>query len=199
MEEETTYEFPAINEVCDECDGEGFVLCEGMRGYAYSQEEFNEAFDDDDQICPVCNGKNVVPVVAENLLTDKEKVLYAEYQKCEERIAREEAAAPRNFSCRKWVYGMNEFDLKQQLLKTEQELEDARKQIASVKRSMLNAETLVIEKYLAVECLRASIQELQDTTSTNEKSLEDIEIENFRKNNQETMEFIANREKKRLE
>jgi hypothetical protein len=93
---------------------------------------------------------------------------------------------------------MNKFDLKQQLLKTEQELEDARMQIASVKRSMLNAETLVIEKYLAVERLRASIQELQDTTSTNEKSLEDIEIENFRKNNKETMEFIANREKERL-
>jgi hypothetical protein len=45
-----------------------------------------------DQICPVCNGKNVISVVAENLLNDKEKVLYAEYQKCEERIAREEAA-----------------------------------------------------------------------------------------------------------
>jgi RecJ-like exonuclease len=105
MEEETTYEFPAINEVCSECDGEGFVLVEGMRGHAYSQEEFNEAFDDDedrqayftrgskyDTTCPVCRGKNVVPVVAENLLNDKEKVLYAEYQKCEERIAREEAA-----------------------------------------------------------------------------------------------------------
>jgi hypothetical protein len=94
---------------------------------------------------------------------------------------------------------MNEFDLKQQLLKTEQELEDARKQIASVKRSMLNAETLVIEKLLAVERLRASIEDIQNTVPTNEQSFEDIEIERFRKNNAETMEFIANREKKRLE
>jgi hypothetical protein len=48
MEEETTYEFPAINEVCDGCDGEGFVLIEGMRGRAYSQEEFDEEFFDDE-------------------------------------------------------------------------------------------------------------------------------------------------------
>jgi lipid II:glycine glycyltransferase (peptidoglycan interpeptide bridge formation enzyme) len=94
---------------------------------------------------------------------------------------------------------MAKIDLKQQLLKTEQELDAARKQIASVKRSMLNAETLVIEKLLAVERLRASIEDIQNTVPTNEQSFEDIEIERFRKNNAETMEFIANREKKRLE
>ncbi len=78
---EREVEFPSVNEVCDECGGEGFVLCEGMRGYAYSAEEFAESFDDEDREayftrggkydvqCPCCKGKNVVPVVDEKQLS----------------------------------------------------------------------------------------------------------------------------------
>jgi hypothetical protein len=65
-------EIPTKYEVCDECEGFGTVLCEGMRDYAYSAEEFNESFDDEereeyfkrggryDVKCPNCGGLRVV-------------------------------------------------------------------------------------------------------------------------------------------
>ena len=86
--EESEHEFPSRFEVCDACEGHGMVLCEGMRGYAYSAEEFAESFDDEereeyfkrggryDVTCDVCRGARVVPVVDEKLLTPKQKALY---------------------------------------------------------------------------------------------------------------------------
>jgi len=75
-DEEITLTLPAKMVVCSDCRGLGSVLCEGMRYHAYSQEEFEEAFWDDedreaymtrggkyDVTCPTCNGKNVVPVI----------------------------------------------------------------------------------------------------------------------------------------
>jgi RecJ-like exonuclease len=97
--EEQTVTFPAKMEVCDECDGEGFVLCEGMRGHAYSAEEFAESFDDEeageyfkrggryDQVCPCCKGKNVVPVVDQSVLTPEQKVLFAQWEESEDQKA----------------------------------------------------------------------------------------------------------------
>ncbi len=95
--EEVTLTLPSKMEVCDECGGHGYVLCEGMRGHAYTSEEFAEAFDDDedraeyfryggkyDQQCPVCKGKNVVPGVDESRLSDAQKKEYAEYQEWQE-------------------------------------------------------------------------------------------------------------------
>lgn len=75
--EEIEIQLPCKKEVCPECDGEGHVLCEGMRGHAYSAEEFAESFDSEeaeeyfrpggryDVQCPECHGKNVVDVVDE--------------------------------------------------------------------------------------------------------------------------------------
>ena len=96
-EEEVTLTLPAKMEVCYECDGHGYVLCDGMRNHGYSQEEFNEAFDDEedraayfqrggkyDVACPVCRSKNVVPVVDETRLTAEQKVEYAKYQEWKE-------------------------------------------------------------------------------------------------------------------
>lgn len=92
---EAEHEFPSKMEVCDECQGESYVLCEGMRGHAYSREEFEEAFDDEDRehyfrrggkydvICPSCKGKNVIAVVDEDKLTPEQKVLFEEYQEQE--------------------------------------------------------------------------------------------------------------------
>jgi RecJ-like exonuclease len=94
--EEVETTFPSVMEVCTECNGEGFVLCEGMRGVAYSAEDFERDFDDEerqqymtrggiyDQVCPVCHGKNVVPIVDEERLTDNQKVEYNEYLASEE-------------------------------------------------------------------------------------------------------------------
>lgn len=91
-----------------------------------------------------------------------------------------------------------EKELCQQLLQTEAELEDAQKKIAIAKRNILSTETLVIEKSVAIERLRAAVLEIQDTTPSEEKSFNDIELDNFRKNNKDTMEFISAREKDRL-
>jgi len=67
---------PAKFIVCPECEGHGVVLNPSMAGHCYTQEDFNEAFDDEDDRaeyfkrggkydvqCPHCKGKNVVLVV----------------------------------------------------------------------------------------------------------------------------------------
>jgi len=102
--EEIELELPSKMEVCNDCQGHGSVLCEGMRGYGYSQEEFEESFSDDedreayftrggkyDVTCPTCHGDNVVPVVDEALIPEKDKAAYAEWQKSEEQRARWDA------------------------------------------------------------------------------------------------------------
>ncbi len=72
---EVTMDLPSRKGVCPECEGEGFVLCPGMRGHAYSASEFAESFDDEeaaeyfrrggryDVKCHVCHGANVVDEV----------------------------------------------------------------------------------------------------------------------------------------
>jgi hypothetical protein len=102
--DEVTHSFPAIMGVCPECEGHGFTLREGLRGEAYTSEEFYEAFEEPedreeyfryggkyDQQCPLCHGNNVIPVVNEGHLSAEQKKLYAEYEKCEEDNARYEA------------------------------------------------------------------------------------------------------------
>ncbi len=87
--EEVELVLPAKNEVCSDCEGSGFVLCEGMRNHAYSAEEFDEAFDDEedraayfqrggkyDVQCPTCHGKNVVAVVDEEHVPAEKKEEY---------------------------------------------------------------------------------------------------------------------------
>ena len=97
--EEVVLVFPAVMEVCPECEGEGHVLCDGMRGHAYSAEEFYESFDEDerveyftrggmyDQQCPLCHGKNVIPVVDEEHLTEHQKLEYEVWCEYDERRA----------------------------------------------------------------------------------------------------------------
>ncbi len=103
--EETIETLPAKMEVCSECEGEGFVLRGGLRGYAFSAEEFNETFDDDedrgayftrggkyDEVCPCCKGKNVVPVVDEKELSAAQKEIFETFQEQEsDRAAMREA------------------------------------------------------------------------------------------------------------
>lgn len=67
---------PGKMEVCSDCGGESYVLSPSIRNHCYSQEEFDESFDDEereeyftrggryDVICPTCNGKNVVVGIA---------------------------------------------------------------------------------------------------------------------------------------
>jgi RecJ-like exonuclease len=81
--------FPAKMEVCSECEGTGYTLCDGMKGHVYSAEEFNDTFDDEDrahyftrggkydQVCQECKGKNVVPVIDEQSLSSEQKAQFA--------------------------------------------------------------------------------------------------------------------------
>lgn len=101
--EEETMSLPAKMEVCPECQGSGFVLCEGMRGHAYSAEEFAESFDEEeaqeyftrggmyDTQCDHCHGQNVVPVVEEDRLTPAQKEFYQTYLDQESSKARMDA------------------------------------------------------------------------------------------------------------
>jgi len=94
--EEITMSLPSVKEVCHECNGEGYVLREGLRGHAYSAEEFYESFDDEedreayftrggkyDEQCHVCHGKNVVDVVDEEHLNSAQKEFYEAFQEYE--------------------------------------------------------------------------------------------------------------------
>lgn len=101
--DEISVELPTRMEVCSDCDGHGHVLCDGMRGHAYTSEEFAESFDDDesaeyfrrggryDVSCPTCNGRNVVPVIDETKLTAEQRMHFAEVQAQEEQRARWDA------------------------------------------------------------------------------------------------------------
>lgn len=99
-DEEVTMDLPSKMEVCPDCDGHGTTLCEGMKGHAYSAEEFAEDFDPEEQgeyfkrggmydvQCSTCKGKNVVPVVDEEELTPAQKEFYEAYCEYESTCAR---------------------------------------------------------------------------------------------------------------
>ena len=102
--EEIELTLPSKMEVCPECQGEGYTLAGGLKGAAFSQEEFYETFDDYesreqyftrggiyDEQCQNCHGNNVVPVVDEEHITEKDKPQYEEWCKYEEIRARYEA------------------------------------------------------------------------------------------------------------
>lgn len=86
--EEVTMDLPSRKAVCSDCQGEGFVLCPGMRHHAYSAAEFAESFDEDDAAeyfrhggmydvrCPTCLGRNVIDAVDEDALNAVERAHY---------------------------------------------------------------------------------------------------------------------------
>ncbi len=87
--EEITLTLPSKKEVCSECDGSGYVLRGGLRGAAFSREEFEEEFSDEedreayftrggkyDETCDHCHGKNVVDVVDEEHIPADKKADY---------------------------------------------------------------------------------------------------------------------------
>lgn len=91
------YDFPAVKEVCDECEGHGSVLNPSIGEYAYTSEEFDESFPEDedkrqyfkrggiyDTTCPRCKGKNVMDVIDPASFDEEDKEMYVSYQKAEE-------------------------------------------------------------------------------------------------------------------
>ena len=85
-------ELPAAFDVCGECDGHGSHLTEGMRGHAYTADEFNDSFDEVeaaeyfkrggryDVVCAECKGLRVVQVVDESRLTAEQREDYEQFQ-----------------------------------------------------------------------------------------------------------------------
>jgi len=103
-EEEVCVALPHKNEVCPKCEGYGTHLTESIGNHAYSSEEFEEAFPEDedkeqyfrrggiyDVQCTRCGGKRVVLVVDEEACTTPEQKAHLKaYLKAERRRAREE-------------------------------------------------------------------------------------------------------------
>lgn len=104
--EEVTVPLPHKHEVCPRCEGHGTHLNPSIGSYAYSAEEFDEAFEPGseerehyfhrggmyDVKCHTCQGKNVVLVVDEAECTTQEQKKHLKaYLKSERRRAREEA------------------------------------------------------------------------------------------------------------
>jgi len=84
---------PGRRIVCDECNGTGRVLCDSLRGVAFSRDEMEPDFEDAyfrgdyDVQCDVCHGNNVILVPDEDQLTKRQRILWqshtareAEYQ-----------------------------------------------------------------------------------------------------------------------
>lgn len=107
---EEEHELPAKYVVCGRCDGHGSHLTPSIGEHAYSAEEFNESFDDEeaqeyctrggiyDIQCVECKGNKVVSVVDETHLSEEQKKIYELFQKQEEerlKSEREDAAMRR--------------------------------------------------------------------------------------------------------
>lgn len=102
--DECSAELPARHEVCGRCEGHGTHLREAIGSYAYSREEFEESFDEEereeyfrrggryDVTCSECNGKRVVVVVDEEACRSHEqKALLKAYREAERERLQSEA------------------------------------------------------------------------------------------------------------
>lgn len=90
LEREAT--FPARKVVCDDCQGEGYVLNPSMRDHAYSSEDFDHEFDEEmqeqyfkrggiyDTVCSTCKGRNVIDIPDESRMNSDQRKLFDEYQ-----------------------------------------------------------------------------------------------------------------------
>lgn len=102
-------EFDSKKEVCHDCDGNGSVLCSGMRDHAYTAEEFSEFTEEEsaeyfrhggryDVTCPTCQGKNVIDVIDRDKASSEDLRLLEEQEESEYRF-RQEVAAERRAGC----------------------------------------------------------------------------------------------------
>lgn len=88
LSERTGYEYqvtvPGKRAMCEECDGRGTVLMDGLRGHAFSSEELfeDESFaegyfrGDYDVKCDVCHGEKVVIEPDESRMSKRQLMLW---------------------------------------------------------------------------------------------------------------------------
>lgn len=112
--EEVETELPAKHDVCSRCQGHGTHLRTAIGEHAYTREEFEESFDDEeaaeyfkrggryDVTCEECGGKNVVLVIDRKACrTPEQKAALKEYRRGQEDDAmyRRECEAERRLGC----------------------------------------------------------------------------------------------------
>lgn len=101
--EEITVDLPCKKVICPECHGEGAVLCAGMRGVAFTQEDMGEWEEEEraeyfkhglhkksktpkgryDEVCDHCDGEKVIDEVDETLLDEEQKIHFDLWQDSE--------------------------------------------------------------------------------------------------------------------
>ena len=102
--EEIDYAVPGKHAVCPNCEGHGMHLRPGMREHAYTREEFDEAFHDEedraeyfkrggiyDVTCETCGGRRVVVVADESKMGFVQTKFWKEWQRQERERLRSEA------------------------------------------------------------------------------------------------------------
>lgn len=102
--DEVSCELPSKFEVCPRCEGHGTHLNPSIGNHAYSVEEFNEAFDDEesraeyfkrggiyDVTCEQCGGKRVIEVPNPEAMSSEQKTHFEAWEKSEEESARMDA------------------------------------------------------------------------------------------------------------
>lgn len=102
--DEVTVEVPHKHEVCSRCHGHGTHLNPSIGNHAYTREEFEEAFDDEesreayfkrggmyDVTCEECGGDRVVAVPTEEGANGDQKAHMKAFEERLEEQAREDA------------------------------------------------------------------------------------------------------------
>src|SRR5579871_2228948 len=103
-DDEVTVQLPSKFEVCPRCEGHGTHLNPNIGQHAYSREEFEEAFSDDedreqyfkrggiyDVSCEQCSGKRVIEVPDPKAMNAEQKAHFKAYTKSERERARMDA------------------------------------------------------------------------------------------------------------
>lgn len=97
------HDLPARMFVCDRCEGNGAILNPSIGEHAYTEEEFNREFSEDekaeyfkrggmyDVVCPECKGKNVVLGIDDDALNPEQKKTVVKYRRAERQAAQERA------------------------------------------------------------------------------------------------------------
>jgi len=119
-ETEETHRLPARMTVCPRCEGHGSHLTPSIGQHAYSQEEFNEAFAEEEEreayfkrggmydvTCEECRGKRVVAVPDEARIAQDPTLaaIYARWQEQQRDAARSEAEDAYTYRMESGGYG----------------------------------------------------------------------------------------------
>lgn len=118
---EIEHQLPAKYAVCSGCQGHGTHLNPAIGQHAFTAEEFERDFDEEqraeycrrggiyDVQCTTCNGRNVVPVVDRDACTtDKQKETLALYDRREKARRQDDAEWANEIRIQEMMGGMRE-------------------------------------------------------------------------------------------